>query len=52
MTFLERNTNLFNFFDAVKSPLPSNARLRSLIVTTETWESRGQWRSGMSFGNP
>jgi hypothetical protein len=30
------NTNLFNFFDALESPLPSNARFRSPIVATKT----------------
>ena len=43
------STNLFNFFDVLESPFPSNARLRSLIVTTETWGSRGRWRSGTSL---
>ena len=29
-------TNLLNFLDALELPFPSNARLRSLIVVTET----------------
>ena len=34
-----KNTYLFNFFDALVSPLPSNARFLSPIVVAETWWS-------------
>ena len=37
--FRWRNTNLLILFDALELPLPSNARLRSLIVPLEPRES-------------